>query len=144
MEFHTYSARSAKPICLGFLLIVGGSINAFASSEVDLVKAEKQFKRSCGTCHTVAPGATQRQGPHLTGVIGRTAGSLSHFTKYSDALKAAGTGGLVWTAETLDPWLTNARKFIPKTNMSYRQRNAEKRALVIEYLKSLQPPSTNQ
>ncbi len=115
-------------------------MSGLAQTAPDLTKAEQQFKRSCGVCHAVDNGTAQRQGPNLATVIGRKAGSLPGYTKYSDALKAAGTDGLVWTAETLDPWLTNASKYIPKTNMPYRQRNADKRALVIAYLKSLVTP----
>ncbi|MGI9406594.1 MAG: c-type cytochrome [Hyphomicrobiaceae bacterium] len=108
-----------------------------AQTSTDLTAAEKQFKRSCGTCHTVEPGAPARQGPDLATVFGRRAGTLENFKKYSDALKVAGENGMTWTDATLDPWIENAGKFIPKTNMPYRQRNAEKRALIIAYLKSL-------
>ena len=116
---------------------LASSTVSLAQSATDLVKAENQFKRSCGVCHAVDDGAAQRQGPNLATVMGRTAGSLAEFQKYSDALKAAGAGGLVWTPQTLDPWLANARKYIPKTKMFYRQRNPERRALVIAYLESL-------
>jgi len=138
LPFHNGTIRCAT--CLAQLAAsvwLASATFTQAQSSLDLSKAAKQFKRSCGTCHAVEPGATQRQGPNLATVVGRTAGSLSEFQKYSDALKAAGVGGLVWTPETLDPWIMNAGKYVPKTNMSSRQRSAEKRALVIAYLKSL-------
>ena len=138
MPFASGTANRARVrMLLTVSVWFAGSTVSLAQSAPDLIKAEKQFKRSCGVCHAVDTGAAQRQGPNLANVMGRTAGSLEEFPKYSDALKAAGAGGLVWTAETLDPWLENARKYIPKTKMFYRQRNAEKRALVIAYLKSL-------
>ena len=136
------SKRGKGRRALGYALLatsiwLASSTSGRAQTAPDLTKAEQQFKRSCGVCHAVDNGTAQRQGPNLATVIGRKAGSLPNFVKYSDALKAAGADGLVWTAETLDPWLTNASKYIPKTNMPYRQRNADKRALVIAYLKSL-------
>lgn len=118
-------------------------VPAVATASDDLGNAQRQFNRSCGTCHAVEPGAPQRQGPNLGTVIGRVAGSLSDYANYSDALLKAGSKGLVWTEDTLDPWLTNASKFIPQSRMPYRQRNAEKRALVIRYLQGLASGQSN-
>lgn len=102
----------------------------------DLEAAAAQFVKSCGTCHAVEMDAPARQGPNLHGVFGRKAASVEGF-KYSPALKAAAEGGLVWTAETLDPWIENSQKLVPGNIMPYRQRDAEKRKLVVEYLKTL-------
>ncbi len=96
-----------------------------------------QFIKSCGTCHTAEQGAELRQGPNLATVFGRTAGTLAGYPQYSDALKKAGAGGLAWTDETLDKWITDAAGFIPGTNMPYSQPDPEKRKLIIAYLKSL-------
>jgi cytochrome c len=100
---------------------------------MDLEAAQKQFVTSCGVCHTLGAGEPHRQGPNLHDVYGRTAGTLPDF-KYSEALNA---GDWSWTAETLDPWLENAQAAHPGTTMNYRQRDPEKRALIIELLKSL-------
>jgi len=88
---------------------------------------------SCGTCHVAESGAPDRQGPNLFGVYGRKAGTLTGF-KYSDILKA---GGWVWDETTLDPWMENAQAVHPGTIMNYRQRDADKRKLILEFLKTL-------
>lgn len=128
---------------LTFLMMSVGiamaTTGARADDAVDLTAAEAQFMKSCGTCHTVEPGAPVRQGPNLHTAFGRTAGMDADFPAYSDALKKAGAGGLVWTEENIDKWISGAADFIPGTNMAYSQPDAAKRALVIAYLKSLAP-----
>jgi cytochrome c len=95
------------------------------------------FLNSCGVCHAVEPGAEARQGPNLRTAFGRKAGTLAEFSAYSDALKKAGAGGLVWDEEKLDKWIENAATYIPGANMMYAQPDAAKRKLVVAYLKSL-------
>jgi len=103
-----------------------------------------QFVKSCGTCHTVEPGAPLRQGPNLGTAFGRTAGTLADYPQYSDALKKAGAAGLIWNEETLDKWIAGAADFVAGTNMAYSQPDPEKRKLIIAYLKSLAPASAAQ
>ncbi len=64
----------------------------------ELDSARQQFRTSCGVCHTATKGEPHRQGPNLTGVFGRPAGSLADF-KYSARLKA---GGWSWDEKSLD------------------------------------------
>ena len=111
--------------------------SAKAEDAVDLAAASKQFMNSCGVCHTVEPKAEIRQGPNLGTAFGRTAGTLAEFPTYTDALKKAGTGGVVWNEETLDKWITNAAEFLPGSSMPYSQPDAAKRKLIVAYLKSL-------
>jgi cytochrome c len=42
----------------------------------------------------------------------------------------------VWTAKTLDAWLSNPEALIPGQRMNYSVRSAEDRRLIIEYLSS--------
>jgi cytochrome c len=114
-------------------LIVAAAMSSGSAHAVDIAAAEKQFLTSCGVCHTAGAGQPHRQGPNLFGIFGRSAGSRADF-EYSEALR---TGGWTWTQATLDPWLENAQAARPGTTMSYRQRDPEKRALIIEFLKSL-------
>lgn len=81
--------------------------------------------------------ATERQGPNLGTVFGRTAGTMNGFTTYSEALKKAGAGGLVWDESSLDKWLTAAADLVPNSNMFYSQPDPDKRKLIIGYLKGL-------
>lgn len=119
-------------VVAAFLLWSGPGMAA----TMDLAAAEAQFHKSCGTCHTVEANAPPRQGPSLHGVIGRKAASLPGFA-YSDALKNAGSKGLVWTPDKIDQWITDAGKFIPGVNMMYHQADPAKRRLVIQYLESV-------
>lgn len=106
------------------------------SQEVDLAKARQQFLTSCGVCHTAEKGAPHRQGPNLYGVVGRAAVAKDDF-RYSEPLK---TSGFVWDEATLDRWIEDAQAMRPGTIMAYRQRDAERRRLVIAYLKTLSEP----
>lgn len=117
---------------------------ALVSTAANLAKAEdapdpaaKQFMTSCGVCHTTDQNAEVRQGPNLRTAFGRAAGTLAEFPTYSEALKKAGAGGLVWNEETLDKWIANASEFVAGSSMMYSQPDAEKRKLIVSYLKSL-------
>lgn len=123
--------RKSAPLLFAVFLV--SDVNTSVADESDLSAAETQFQKSCGTCHTVEPDGGKRQGPNLFGVYGRKVGQMEGF-EYSEALSS---GDWVWTEAELDPWIENAQKAHPGTSMNYRQRSAEKRALIISYLKSL-------
>ena len=56
-------------------------------------------------CHD-AKTDKNKVGPSLMTVVGRTAGTLESFqAKYSDAMKEAGAGGLVWDDANLAAYL---------------------------------------
>ena len=100
----------------------------------ELIAAGEKIYRKCKACHQVGGGAKNRVGPQLNGVIGRAAGSVEGF-KYSKAMKATGSGGLVWTDETLTAFLEAPKKYVPKTRMSFRGlKKADDRAAIIAYL----------
>jgi cytochrome c len=106
------------------------------SQEIDLARAKQLFVSACGTCHTAEKGAPNRQGPNLYDIIGKPAAAKSDF-KYSDVLKSS---GFVWDEATLDRWTEDAQLMRPGTIMAYRQRDRDRRKLVIAYLKSLAEP----
>jgi len=74
--------------------------------------------QECKRCHQAGRGAKHRIGPHLNDLFGRRAASLPKF-RYSPALKKAGAGGLVWTEATLDAFVADPRKLVPRSRMSY-------------------------
>ena len=74
--------------------------------------------RRCSAYHEVGPDATNKVGPHVNGLIGRTRGTLEGYA-YSHAMVEAGEGGLLWTEETLVPYLEKLREHIPGTRMAF-------------------------
>ena len=97
-------------------------------------KSEKVFKK-CKACHVVDK-EKNKIGPHLVGLFGREAGSVESFKKYSKAIK---TSGIVWTAETLDGYLANPKKYLKGGKMAFAGLKKEKdRQDVIAYLESMQ------
>jgi cytochrome c len=86
------------------------------------------FEKRCAGCHALN---TNRDGPHLAGVYGRTAGSVNGFD-YSEALKKS---RIVWNEETLNRWLTDPQTMVPGADMDFYVVNPNERADVIAYLK---------
>ena len=66
---------------------------------------------ACAACHSLEPNRNLT-GPSLADLWGRRAGSLSGFTRYSDALKSA---GIIWDDQTLNPWLRTRDTSFPAT-----------------------------
>lgn len=103
------------------------------SDEGDPAKGEKVFKK-CKACHVVDK-EKNKVGPHLVNLFGRTAASVKGY-KYSSAMKAKGAEGLVWEAETLDPYLKKPRGYIAKTKMAFPGLKKESdRKNLLAYLK---------
>ena len=63
-------------------------------------------------------GASNRVGPHLNDLIGRTAGAIDGF-RYSTVMEEAGEEGLVWTEDTLHDFLADPRGYMRGTKMSF-------------------------
>ena len=113
------------------VLGVGLSSSAMAG---DAALGEKVFKK-CKSCH-VDDKEKNKTGPHLVGIIGREAGSVESYKKYSKAMKAS---GIIWNAETLDGYLTSPKKYLKGTKMAFAGLRKEKdRQDIIAYLESLQ------
>lgn len=90
----------------------------------------KIFAMQCKSCHGAA---STPMGPALKGVAGADIAARSDF-KYSAGLTAKpGT----WTDAALDAYLTNPSAFAPGSRMAVRVANAEQRAAVVAYLKTL-------
>lgn len=90
----------------------------------------------CASCHSPQPGKPH-VGPPLHGVVGRQAASMDGF-KYSPAIKAKASNGLVWTADALNKFLAQPQRFVPSTNMGFKGLlHEDDRTALIEYLKTL-------
>jgi cytochrome c2 len=107
-------------------------IGLFALVSAPRLMAEPQdgaqlFENRCAGCHVPAGGG---QGPSLTGVVGRKAGTAANFG-YSAAMKAL---NIVWTSETLDTFLADPGKMAPGTAMPVHISNAAQRTAITNYL----------
>jgi cytochrome c len=116
---------------LSVALGVGLCTPALANDDMTAL-GEKVYKK-CRTCHSIEPGK-KKLGPSLYGLYGSTAGTVAG-VPYSPAMKSS---GVVWNDETLDAFLTNPKKFMPKTRMSFPGlKKEEDRAAIIALMKGL-------
>lgn len=113
---------------LAALLAAAGLLLPDAAS-AQQADGERLFRQRCGACHSLEPGQN-RAGPHLSGVIGRTAGSVEG-ARYSAALRES---DIVWDGGTLDTFLAAPRQMVPGTSMTVGVPNAAQRAAIIGYL----------
>lgn len=103
----------------------------------DAAAGEKVFAK-CKACH-VADADTNKIGPALKGVIGRTAGTHQGF-KYSKAMTDAGAGGLVWDEANLTTYLRDPKAMVKGTKMAFPGlKKDDEIANVIAYLKQFSP-----
>lgn len=122
------------PLRLPLALALGLKLVAAAPALAADPAAGQRVFNQCRACHTVEQGGRHGVGPNLHGMFGRTAGSLEGF-RFSAAMKAKGESGLVWTPETLAPYLRNPREAVPGGSMAFAGlRNEQQLADLIAYL----------
>jgi cytochrome c len=86
----------------------------------------------CAACHSTDGSA--RVGPSLQGVYGRKAGSLAGFA-YSMAMRDSGA---VWDEKSLDAFIAEPQKAIPRNTMPFGGiSDPKQRAEIVDYLKTL-------
>lgn len=111
--------------------------SAATAQDGDPQEGAEVFKK-CRACHDVGPGAKNKVGPLLNGILGRQAGTIDGFP-YSEANKASGAKGLVWTEEVMFKYLENPLTFMPGTKMAFAGlKDAQDRKDVIAYLRQFQ------
>ena len=98
---------------------------------------EVLFVENCSACHE--PDRS-KVGPALGGLIGRTAGKVKGYP-YTQALAQS---GLVWTAQSLDRWLSGPRDMLPGVAMPMAVTDPQARTAIIAYLATLKPPPAPQ
>jgi cytochrome c len=94
----------------------------------DPVHGKAVFEKRCTGCHAMD---ADREGPRLSGVYGRKAGSIAGFA-YSKGLK---NSDMTWTDATLEKWLSDPDMIIPDNNMSFSVPKAEERRDLIAFLR---------
>jgi len=104
-----------RALSLAMFIVVAAGVSP-ASAE-DAGNGQKVFNR-CRACHAIGPGAHNKVGPALTGIVGRKAGAAPGFN-YSDAMKQAAAKGLVWTEGNLQQYLDSPDTFLPNGVMAF-------------------------
>jgi len=128
----------AHSVCVVGLLLAalatGLPSGAGRAEEGDAARGERAFQR-CFACHSVDPDEPAKlEGPNLFKIMGRPAAELPGFN-YSQAMRKAAAGGLVWDAATLDRYLADPESVIAGTAMSVPPvREAQERADLVAYL----------
>ncbi len=102
--------------------------SAAAASAGDAVRGKLVFENRCTGCHAMEG---DREGPRMSGVFGRKAGSVPHYD-YSAGLKNA---GVTWDEAALERWLRDPEAMVPDTKMDFRVPKAQERSDLIAYLK---------
>lgn len=108
-----------------------GSFALTAPAEAQEAGGERLFQQRCGACHSLEAGQNG-VGPHLAGVIGRTAGSIET-ARYSAAMRDT---GIVWDSGSLDAFLAAPREVVPGTRMTVSFPDPAQRAAIITYLEN--------
>ncbi len=117
-------------LALGVLAASSGG----ALAAGDPVKGKAVFAR-CSGCHVLT--GMSFAAPPLAGVLGRKAGGAPGF-HYS---KPMADSGVTWTEETVDGFLAAPAKVVPGTTMFINVPDAQDRADVIAYLKTVPAPA---
>jgi cytochrome c len=123
-------SRRLPAVGLGIFAAVLAVCTLSSSSAQTGPDGQELFEKRCGGCHSPD---RDKEGPHLRGVYGRTAGTVSSFV-YSDALKKS---GIAWTGDTLEKWLTDTDTLVPGNDMAFRVEDAGERRQIVSYLKQI-------
>jgi cytochrome c len=119
------------------LLLPALSVLAFGfapAAQAQNAEAGRTVYNQCRACHTIEAGGRNGVGPNLHGIVGRRAGSIEAF-RYSAPMRTAAQGGLTWTPENLDRYLTNPKDLVPGGSMAFAGlRNEQQRKDLIAWL----------
>lgn len=107
------------------------ALTSAGTARADVASGKTAFA-ICAACHSTSGGSGV--GPHLDGVVGRKAGSVSGFN-YSRAMKNA---NIVWDDKTLAAFIANPQSTVPGNHMPFSGlQDSAQRASIIAFLKSL-------
>jgi len=124
-----------------FLTIITGAVLAASLASPVLaqsadVEAGKKVFNKCRACHAIGPGATNKVGPELNGVVAEPVATAEGYS-FSPALKKFAEANPNWTDALLTQWLTDPKKLVPGTKMAFPGlKKPEEITAVIAYLKS--------
>jgi cytochrome c len=105
-------------LALSIAAVAASALPASAPAAAqDAAKGQQIFNR-CRACHAVGPGAKNKAGPQLNGVVGRKAAAVPGYN-VSDAMNQAAANGLVWTEPKLTAYLESPDSFLPGGVMAF-------------------------
>jgi cytochrome c oxidase assembly protein subunit 11 len=99
-----------------------------ASNPPDPADGRDLFNEQCTACHALD---ANKYGPKLGSVFGRRAGTATGYD-YSPALRSA---GVTWSADNLNRWLANPKKFIAGVKMPVSVPDPIARRDIVAYLR---------
>lgn len=116
--------------------LAAASVLVASSAHAQDIEAGKTAFRKCIACHATDT-TTNKVGPHLGDVMGRTAGTVEGFS-YSKAMKDAGAAGLVWDETHMTEYLVAPKAKVPGTKMAFAGiKKPDELANLVAYLKTL-------
>ncbi|MEX6506380.1 cytochrome c family protein [Jiella sp. M17.18] len=114
------------------------------AQQVGDAAAGKQVFNKCRACHAIGPGAKNRIGPYLNGVVGEKPGEPASYN-FSTPFKQWAADKTAWNEDLLDKWLTDPRAVVKGTKMVFPGLKDEKdRINVITYLASFDADGKSQ
>jgi len=124
-----------RTVSVAAMVLVLAGIAAHAELPTGDPERGRQVFQPCRTCHYPEPGFGNYNGPSLTGIFGRKAGTREGFAGYSKVLKDS---GFVWTPELLDAWLASPGEFLADSTMIFvgipdRQARADLIAYLLQF-----------
>ena len=127
MRFTTFLAGAAVALSLSSPVL---------AQSPDIEAGKKVFNK-CRACHAIGPGATNKVGPELNGVVTEAPGTAEGYS-FSPAFKKFAEAHPAWDDALLTQWLTDPKKLVPGTKMAFPGlKKPEEITAVIAYLKSL-------
>lgn len=116
-------------------MLIGAALAGPAAAQgAGDAEAGKAVFRKCQACHAVGPGAANKIGPELNGIVGEAVASVEGYA-FSPGLVEYAKAHPTWDEATLTAWLTNPKAEVPKTKMAFPGlKKPEEIANVIAYL----------
>ena len=119
-----------------FSALIVASFGSPTLAESDPQKGARTFNHFCSPCHSVNP-ERHMTGPSLAGIVGRKAGSIAGFERYSKALPQS---SIAWNEQTLAAWVTNPQALVAGTAMPGIDADEQARMDIVAYLVATQTP----
>ena len=105
-----------------------------AAADPALIAAGEKVFKKCAACHKIGEGAKNATGPMMNGILDRPAGTVDGF-RYSKPLMEMAAAGLVWDEASLRAFLSDPKKFMKGTKMTFAGlKKEEELAAVIAWL----------